>query len=69
MIVDLPPGTGDVPLTVLQSLPVDSVVTSHAQDLSAMVVAVNMVKMMMPIAGLVENMDGWSPERGEAGAV
>ena len=70
MIVDLPPGTGDVPLTVLQSLPVDSVViVSTPQDLSAMVVkkAVNMVKMMdVPIAGLVENM-GWlvCPKCGE----
>lgn len=70
MIVDLPPGTGDVPLTVLQSLPVNSVViVSTPQDLSAMVVkkAVNMVKMMeVPIAGLVENM-GWlvCPKCGE----
>lgn len=70
MIVDLPPGTGDVPLTVLQSLPVDSVViVSTPQDLSAMVVkkAVNMVKMMnVPVAGLVENM-GWliCPKCGE----
>ena len=70
MVVDLPPGTGDVPLTVLQSLPVDSVViVSTPQDLSAMVVkkAVNMVKMMgVPIAGLVENM-GWlvCPKCGE----
>jgi len=62
MVVDLPPGTGDVPLTVLQSLPVDSVViVSTPQDLSAMVVkkGVNMAKKMdVPIAGLVENM-GW----------
>jgi Mrp family chromosome partitioning ATPase len=62
MVVDLPPGTGDVPLTVLQSLPIDAVViVSTPQDLSVMVVkkAVNMVKMMnVPIAGLVENM-GW----------
>lgn len=70
MVVDLPPGTGDVPLTVLQSLPVDAVIiVTTPQDLSVMVVkkAVNMVKMMnVPIAGLIENM-GWltCPKCGE----
>ncbi len=62
MVIDLPPGTGDVPLTVFQSLPIDGVViVSTPQELSEMVVkkAVNMVKMMsVPILGLVENM-GW----------
>ncbi len=62
MVVDLPPGTGDVPLTVFQSLPIDGVViVSTPQELSEMVVtkAVNMVRMMdIPILGLVENM-GW----------
>lgn len=62
MIVDLPPGTGDVPLTVFQSLPIDGVViVSTPQELSEMVVkkAVNMVRMMnVPILGLIENM-GW----------
>ncbi len=62
LFVDLPPGTGDVPLTVLQSLPLDGVViVSTPQELAEMVVkkAVNMAKMMnVPIFGLVENM-GW----------
>lgn len=60
MVVDLPPGTGDVPLTVLQSLPVDDVViVTSPQDLSRMVVkkAVNMVGMMkVPVLGIVQNM-------------
>lgn len=60
MIVDLPPGTGDVPLTVLQSLPVTGVVTvSSPQDLVAMVVkkSIKMTqKLNKPIIGLVENM-------------
>ncbi len=60
MIVDLPPGTGDVPLTVLQSLPVDGVViVTSPQDLSRMVVrkAVNMVTTMnVPVLGIVQNM-------------
>ncbi|HWP95692.1 MAG TPA: Mrp/NBP35 family ATP-binding protein [Syntrophomonadaceae bacterium] len=60
MVVDLPPGTGDVPLTVLQSLPVDGlVIVSSPQDLSFMVVkkAVKMAaKMNVPILGLIENM-------------
>lgn len=59
MFVDLPPGTGDVPLTVFQSIPVDGiVVVTSPQDLVSMIVgkAVKMAKMMhVPILGLVEN--------------
>jgi Mrp family chromosome partitioning ATPase len=60
LVVDLPPGTGDVALTVLQSVPVNGVViVSSPQDLSLMVVrkAIKMVqKMDINIIGLVENM-------------
>lgn len=60
MFVDLPPGTGDVPLTVFQSLPLDGiVVVASPQDLVHMVVAkaIKMAKSMkIPILGLVENM-------------
>ena len=60
MFVDMPPGTGDVPLTVFQSLPVDGVVVvTTPQDLVSMIVekAVNMAKMLnLPVVGLVENM-------------
>ena len=60
MFVDMPPGTGDVPLTVFQSLPIDGIViVTTPQDLVSMIVgkAVNMAKMMnIPILGLVENM-------------
>ncbi len=60
LFVDMPPGTGDVPLTVFQSLPVDGIiVVTSPQELVTMVVskAVNMAKMMeIPIVGIVENM-------------
>lgn len=60
MFVDMPPGTGDVPLTVFQSLPVDGIIiVTSPQDLVSMIVtkAVNMAKKMdIPVLGLVENM-------------
>lgn len=60
MFVDMPPGTGDVPLTVFQSLPVDGVIiVTTPQDLVSMIVAkaVNMAQMMnVPVLGIVENM-------------
>ncbi|MCF0137518.1 MAG: Mrp/NBP35 family ATP-binding protein [Oscillospiraceae bacterium] len=60
MFVDMPPGTGDVPLTVFQSLPVDGVIiVTSPQELVSMIVAkaVNMAGMMnIPVLGIVENM-------------
>jgi Mrp family chromosome partitioning ATPase len=60
MFVDMPPGTGDVPLTVFQSLPLDGIiVVSSPQQLVRVIVekAVNMANMMnVPILGIVENM-------------
>ena len=60
MFVDMPPGTGDVPLTVFQSLPVDGVIiVTTPQELVSMIVAkaVNMAEMMnVPVLGIVENM-------------
>jgi Mrp family chromosome partitioning ATPase len=60
MFVDMPPGTGDVPLTVFQSLPVDGIViVTTPQDLVGMIVekAVNMAGLMnIPVIGVVENM-------------
>lgn len=60
MFIDMPPGTGDVPLTVFQSLPVDGVIiVTSPQELVSMIVAkaVKMAKMMnIPILGIVENM-------------
>ena len=59
MMVDMPPGTGDVPLTVFQSLPVDGIViVTSPQDLVSMIVtkAVRMAEMMhIPVLGFVEN--------------
>lgn len=60
LFVDMPPGTGDVALTVFQSIPVDGIViVSTPQDLVKMIVskALNMAKLMnIPVLGLVENM-------------
>jgi Mrp family chromosome partitioning ATPase len=60
LFIDMPPGTGDVPLTVFQSLPIDGIiVVTSPQDLVSMIVAkaVNMAKLMnIPVLGLVENM-------------
>ena len=60
MYVDMPPGTGDVPLTVFQSLPLDGIlIVLSPQELVGMIVekAVNMAGMMnIPVLGLVENM-------------
>ena len=60
MFVDMPPGTGDVPLTVFQSLPVNGlIIVTSPQELVSMIVAkaVKMAqKMSIPIIGLVENM-------------
>ncbi len=60
LFVDMPPGTGDVPLTCFQSIPVDGViVVTSPQDLVSMIVtkAVNMARLMdIPVLALVENM-------------
>ena len=60
MFVDCPPGTGDVPLTVFQSLPLDGIViVTSPQDLVSLIVkkAYNMAKMMnIPVLGIIENM-------------
>lgn len=60
LFIDMPPGTGDIPLTVFQMIPVDGIiVVSSPQDLVSMVVAksINMAKMMnIPIVGVAENM-------------
>ena len=74
MFVDLPPGTGDVPLTVFQSLPIDGVViVTTPQDLVGMIVAkaVNMANMMnVPVLGLVENMSYFKcPDCGKEHAI
>ena len=70
MFVDMPPGTGDVPLTVFQSIPVDGVVVvTTPQDLVGMIVekAVKMAGMMdIPVLGFVENMSWYAcPHCGE----
>ena len=60
LFVDMPPGTGDVPLTVFQSIPVDGIlIVTSPQDLVSMIVtkAVNMAKLMnIPVLGIIENM-------------
>lgn len=60
MFIDMPPGTGDVPLTVFQSIPLDGIIiVASPQELVGMIVekAVNMAGMMnIPVLGLVENM-------------
>lgn len=60
LFIDMPPGTGDVPLTVFQSIPVDGIiVVTSPQELVSMIVAksINMAKMMnIPVLGIVENM-------------
>lgn len=60
LLIDLPPGTGDVPLTIMQSLPLDGIViVSTPQDLVKLIVkkSVKMANMMnLPILGIVENM-------------
>ena len=60
LFVDMPPGTGDVPLTVFQTLPVDGIlIVSSPQELVGMIVgkAVQMAEMMkVPVLGIVENM-------------
>ena len=74
MSVDMPPGTGDVPLTVFQSLPIDGVViVTTPQDLVSMIVAkaVNMAKLMnVPVLGIVENMSYYKcPDCGKEHAI
>lgn len=60
MFIDMPPGTGDVPLTVFQSIPVDGIIiVTSPQDLVSMIVtkAIKMAKLMnIPVLGIVENM-------------
>ncbi len=74
MFVDMPPGTGDVPLTVFQSLPIAGVVVvTSPQELVSMIVgkAVNMASMMnVPVLGIVENMSYFKcPDCGKEHAV
>jgi len=60
MFIDMPPGTGEVPLTVFQSIPVDGIIlVTSPQELVSMIVSksMNMAKMMnIPILGIIENM-------------
>ena len=60
LLIDCPPGTGDVPLTVFQTIPLDgAIIVTSPQDLVSMIVkkAYNMAKMMdIPVLGIVENM-------------
>ena len=74
MFVDMPPGTGDVPLTVYQSLPLDGIiVVASPQELVGMIVekAVNMAKLMnIPVLALVENMSYFQcPDCGKRHAI
>lgn len=74
LFVDMPPGTGDVPLTVFQSLPVEGiVVVTSPQELVSMIVekAVNMAcQMNVPILGLVENLSYYEcPDCGKAHSI
>ena len=74
MFVDMPPGTGDVPLTVFQSLPVDGIIiVTTPQDLVGMIVekAVHMAELMkIPVIGLVENMSYFKcPDCGKEHAI
>lgn len=74
MFVDMPPGTGDVPLTVFQSLPIDGIViVTSPQELVSMIVAkaVNMANLMnIPVLGIVENMSYFKcPDCGKEHAI
>ena len=74
LFVDMPPGTGDVPLTVFQTLPVDGIIiVSSPQELVGMIVdkAVNMADMMhVPVLGIVENMAYYTcPDCGKQHAI
>ena len=74
LFVDMPPGTGDVPLTVFQSLPVDGIiVVTTPQQLVGMIVekAVKMAEMMkVPVLGLIENMSTYTcPDCGKQHAI
>ena len=74
MFVDMPPGTGDVPLTVFQSLPLDGIiVVTSPQDLVSMIVekAVKMAQLMnVPVLGIVENMSYFKcPDCGKAHSI
>ena len=74
MFVDMPPGTGDVPLTVFQSLPIRGIViVTSPQELVGMIVekAVNMAEMMkVPVLGVVENMSYFEcPDCGKQHAI
>ena len=74
MFIDMPPGTGDVPLTVLQSIPVDGIiVVTSPQELVSVIVekAVKMAEMMeKPIVGIVENMSYYKcPDCGKSHSI
>lgn len=74
LFIDMPPGTGDVPLTVFQSIPVDGIiVVTSPQELVSMIVtkAVNMAKQMqIPILGIVENFSYFTcPDNGKNYAI